>query len=85
MNPWLVFWLIVHVGLQVFGLVHIALNRESMQKRVVVKWVLLIVLVPIAGALGYLFFLLDKAIQRGTPGRRDEAASFLRSPGGKDR
>lgn len=85
MNPWLMFWLIVHIGLQVFGLVHIARNRGSMENRLVVKWVLLILLVPIAGAIGYLFFLLDKAIQRGTPGRRDEAASFLRSPRGKDR
>lgn len=84
MNPWLAFWLVVHIALQIFGLVHIARNRESMETRLVVKWVLLIVFVPIIGVLGYIFFLLDKAVQRGTPGRRDEAASFLRSSRFKD-
>lgn len=84
MNAWLVFWLIVHVAMQVFGLVHIARNRKSMETRLVVKWVLLILLLPIAGPVGYIFFLIEKAIQRGTPGRRDEAAGFLRSPSFKD-
>ncbi len=85
MNWWLVLWLVVHVALQVFGLVHIRRNRASMEKRLIWKWVLLIIFLPIAGPLGYIFFLLDKAVQRGTPGRRDEAASFLRSPTFKDR
>ncbi len=40
--------------------------------------------VPATGPLGYIFFLLDKAVQRGTPGRQDESASFLRSPSFKD-
>jgi hypothetical protein len=84
MNPWLAFWLIVHVALQIFSLIHIARNRESMGTRLAVKWVLLVVFVPIAGVLGYISFLLEKAVQRGTPGRRDEAASFLRSSRFKD-
>ena len=84
MNPWLVFWLLVHVALQVLCLVHIARRRESMGNRLVTKWVLLVVLVPIAGIVGYIFFVIEKGIQRGTPGRRDEAASFLRSPTFKD-
>ena len=84
MNPWLALWLIVHVALQIFGLVHIARNRESMETRLIVKWVLLVLFLPIAGPLGYIFFLLDKAVQRGTPGRQDESASFLRSPSFKD-
>ncbi len=84
MNPWLVGWLIVHVAMQVFGLVHIARNRQSMETRLVVKWVLLILLVPIAGPVGYIFFLIEKGIQRGTPGRQDESAGFLRSPSFKD-
>ena len=40
MNPWLVGWLIVHVAMQVFGLVHIARHRDSMETRLKVKWVL---------------------------------------------
>jgi len=84
MNPWLAFWLIIHVALQVISLVHIAVKRESMGTRLVVKWVLLVLLVPIAGIVGYIFFLLDKAVQRGTPGRQDETAGFLRSPRFKD-
>ena len=81
---WLTFWIIAHVALQVLGLWHIARNRHSMQARTVVKWVLLLILVPVIGVIGYMFFLLDKAVQRGTPGRRDEAASFLSDPRFKD-
>jgi hypothetical protein len=51
-----------------------------METRLVVKCALLLLPVPIAGVIGYDFFLVEDSIQRGTPGRRDEAASFLRSP-----
>ena len=40
---------------------------------------------PVAGMIGYWFFRLENSIQRGPPGRRDESASFLRSPGFKDK
>ena len=81
---WLSLWIIAHVALQVLGLWHLARSRHSLQNRTVVKWAFLLVFVPVIGVIGYMFFLLDKAIQRGTPGRRDEAASFLSDPRFKD-
>jgi hypothetical protein len=51
-----------------------------MSTRLIVKWSLLVLLVPIAGVLGYYFFLIEGAIQRGVPGRQEETASFLRTP-----
>ena len=77
---WLQFWILFHIVAQVVGLVIIARRRDDMGRRLVVKWTLLILLVPIAGFLGFYFYLLESGIQRGTPGRRDESASFLRSP-----
>jgi hypothetical protein len=56
-----------------------------METRLVVKWALLLVFLPVIGLVGYIFFVLEKAVQRGTPGRRDEAASFLQSPRIKDK
>lgn len=84
MDPWLASWVVIHIALQVLGLSHLARNRDSMESRLVVKWALLLALLPVAGVIGYPFFLLENGIQRGTPGRRDESASFLRSPGFKD-
>ena len=77
MDAWLAGWIAVHIGLQVFGLFHIARTRHSLGTFLIVKWVTLILVVPIAGVLGYYFFLIERALQRGTPGRRDEAAPFL--------
>ena len=79
MDAWLGGWLAVHATLQVFGLVHIARNRKSMKTYLIVKWVLLLLFVPIFGVLGYISLLIERAMQRGAPGRRDEAAPFLRS------
>jgi drug/metabolite transporter (DMT)-like permease len=81
---WLGFWIVIDVVLVVLGLINLARNRHSMETRLVVKWALLLVLVPVAGVIGYWFFRLENAVQRGTPDRRDEAASFLRSPHLKD-
>ena len=81
---WLAFWIVIDILLVVGGLIDLARNRHSMETRLVVKWALLLVLVPVAGMIGYWFFRLEDAVQRGTPGRRDESASFLRSPGFKD-
>lgn len=85
MNLWLTFWIVVHIALMSFSLFDLFRKRHSLKTRVFVKWVLLVVLVPVLGVIGYLFFLLDNAVQRGTPGRQDEAASFLRSPRLKDK
>jgi hypothetical protein len=84
MNPWLTFWIVVHVALMAYSLFDLFRKRHTMETRVVVKWVLLVVFVPVIGVIGYLFFLLDNAVKRGTTGRQDEAASFLRSPRQKD-
>ena len=84
MNPWLTFWIVVQVALMAFSLFDLFRKRHTMETRLVVKWVLLVVFVPVVGLLGYLFFLLDNVVKRGTPGRQNEAASFLRSPRNKD-
>ncbi len=82
---WLAFWIGIDIVLVVVGLIDLARNRHSMETRLVVKWAVLLVLVPVAGMIGYWFFRLENVVQRGTPDRRDESASFLRSPGFKDR
>lgn len=79
-SAWLALWIGAHVLLQAVGLVTIARRRHKMGTRLVVKWTLLILLIPVAGVLGYYFYLLEGSIQRGVPGRREQAASFLRSP-----
>ncbi len=76
---WLTFWIAFHVVAQVVGLVIIARRRDELGKRLVMKWTLLILLVPIAGFVGFYFFLLESGIQRGKPGHQEEAAPFLRS------
>jgi heme A synthase len=74
-------WLAIDLGvlaaLIIFALVHLARRRDDLERRRKVKWVLAILFVPIAGVVGYYFSLLDKAVARGTPGRRDSAAPFL--------
>ena len=84
MNPWLIFWIVIHIALMAYSLFDLFRKRHLMETRLVVKWVLLVVFVPVIGVIGYVFFLLDNAVKRGTPGRQDEAASFLRSPRQKD-
>lgn len=77
-------WLAIDLGLlgllMAYALFHLLRRRETLERREVVKWTLLILLLPIAGVLGYYFSLLDRAVSRGTPGRRDTAAPFLRKP-----
>lgn len=84
-GAWLALWIAIDIVMVVFGLINLAQNRHSMETRLVVKWAVLLVLVPVAGVVGYWFFRLENSIQRGPPGRRDESASFLRSPGFKDK
>ncbi|MDJ0962186.1 MAG: hypothetical protein QNJ88_16150 [Acidimicrobiia bacterium] len=79
MDPWLASWIVVHLGLQALGVIYFMRNRNTLRTREVVKWVLLLLFVPIVGVIGYLFFLLENAVKRGTPGRRDRAAPFLQS------
>lgn len=77
-------WLAIDLGIlaamMAFALFHLYRRRATLERREVRKWVLVILLVPIAGVVGYYFSLLDRAVARGTPGRRDEAAPFLRTP-----
>ena len=75
---WIVIDLVLLAVFHIAAFIHLRRRRDSMEKREVVKWTLLIVLLPFVGPLGYFFSLLDKAVQRGTPGRRDETAPFLR-------
>ena len=77
---WLIIDLAIYAALVVFALFHLSRRREALGRRKVIKWVLAILFIPIAGVIGYYFSLLDKAVERGTPGRRDEAAPFLQSP-----
>ena len=77
-------WVAIDLGilaaLMAYALFHLYRRRETLERREIVKWTLLILLVPIAGVLGYYFSLLERAVTRGTPGRRDTAAPFLRKP-----
>lgn len=79
-SGWLALWIGGHVLLQVVALVLIARRRHTMSTRLIVKWSLLVLFVPVAGILGYFFYLIEGAIQRGVPGRQEETASFLRTP-----
>ena len=80
-SAWLAFWVVAHVLLQVIALVNIARNRHSMGTRLVVKWTLLVLLVPVLGFLGYYFHLMEEAIKGNTTGRsyQEDVAPFLRS------
>ena len=84
MDLWLAFWVIAHFAVMSYCLFNLFQKRHSMETRLLVKWTLLVVFLPVAGVIGYLFFLLDNAVKRGTPDRQDEAASFLRDPRTKD-
>ena len=77
---WLAIDLGIYATLIIFALIHLSRRRDSLARREVVKWVLAILFVPLVGVIAYYFSLLDKAVERGTPGRRDEAAPFLQSP-----
>ena len=79
------FFLVMLVATVVLGLVLLARDRHSMETRQVVKWALLIVLLPALGLLGYLTWRFENEVQRGGPGRRGEAAPFLRKPTFRDR
>ncbi len=81
-GAWLTFWVVAHLLLQVIALGTIARNRNAMGTRLIVKWTLLVVLVPVLGFLGYYFYLMEEAIHRNTVGRgrQDNVAPFLHSP-----
>lgn len=80
-SAWLTFWVVAHVLLQVIALFNIARKRHIMDNRLIVKWTLLVVLVPVLGFLGYYFQLMEEAIERNTTGRsyQEDVAPFLRS------
>lgn len=71
-------WIVVHIAVFVFCGVHLSRRRSKLPRSDFVKQGLLL-LVPVVGVLGYLFRMLENTIQRGTPGRQDEVAPFLRS------
>ena len=79
------FLIVLLVALTILGLVILARERHSMQTRQVVKWAILIVVLPGLGVIGFFFWRLENAVHRGTPGRRDRAAPFLRGPTPRDR
>ena len=81
-SAWLTFWIVVHLLLQVIALASIARKRHVMQTRLIVKWTLLVVLVPVIGFLGYYFHLMEETMHRNTMrrGRQDNVAPFLHSP-----
>ncbi len=79
------FLVVLLVALAILGLVILARDRHTMSTRQVVKWAILIVVLPGLGVLGFFFWRLENAVQRGTPGRRDRAAPFLRKPTSRDR
>ena len=81
-GAWLTFWVVAHVLLQVIALGNIARNRRVMGTGLIVKWTLLVLLLPVLGFLGYYFHLMEEAIRRSTTGRsyQDDAAPLLRSP-----
>lgn len=80
-----VFFAVMVVALMVLGLVLLARDRHVMRTGEVVKWAILIVSLPGLGVLGYFFWRLENAVQRGTPSRRDRSAPFLRKPTLRDR
>jgi hypothetical protein len=75
---WIVIDLVIIVLMSALALVHLYRRRASTGRRHRIKWTLLVVLLPFFGAIGYFFAILESSIQRGTPGRRDETAPFLR-------
>lgn len=79
-SGWLALWIGGHLLLQVVALSLIVRRRHIMSTRLIAKWSLLVVFIPFAGVLGFYFYLLEGAIQRGVPGRQEETASFLRTP-----
>lgn len=77
---WLTFWVVAHVLLQVIALVNIARKRNVTETRLIVKWTLLVLFVPVLGFLGYYFHLMEEAIKGNTTGRnyQEDVAPFLR-------
>jgi hypothetical protein len=66
----------------VLGLVHLIRHNVLMPSGQKVKWALLIVLLPVIGLIGYVFWQLEhsEAMESAMSGRRDESAPFLRDP-----
>jgi hypothetical protein len=80
-SAWLTFWVVAHALLQAIALVNIARKRHITGTRLVVKWTLLVLLIPVLGFLGYYFHLMEEAIERRTTGRgyQEDVAPFLQS------
>ena len=80
-SAWLTFWVVAHVFLQVIALVNIARKRNVTERRLNVKWTILVLLIPVIGFLGYYFHLMEEAIERRTTGRsyQEDVAPFLQS------
>lgn len=78
---WLTFWVVAHVVFQVIALANIARKRNVTNRRLTVKWTLLVLFLPVLGFLGYYFHLMEEAIHRFTSGRgyQEDVAPFLRS------
>ncbi|MDJ0665045.1 MAG: PLDc N-terminal domain-containing protein [Acidimicrobiia bacterium] len=80
-GAWFTFWVVVHVVLQVIALADLARKRNVTKRSLTAKWVILVVVVPVLGFLGYYFHLMEQAIERNTSGRgyQEDVAPFLQS------
>jgi hypothetical protein len=81
-SAYVAFWVVFHVLLQVIAIISIARHRHIMEARLVVKWTLLVVFLPVVGLLGYCFHRMEEALNRNRTGRgrQDNVAPFLHSP-----
>ena len=80
-GAWFAFWVVVHVLLQVIALADLVRKRNVTKRSLTVKWVILVVVIPVLGFLGYYFHLMEQAVQRNTSGRgyQEDVAPFLQS------
>ena len=80
-GAWFTFWVVVHVLLQVIALADLVRKRNVTKRSLTVKWIILVVVIPVLGFLGYYFHLMEQAVQRNTSGRgyQEDVAPFLQS------
>jgi 4-amino-4-deoxy-L-arabinose transferase-like glycosyltransferase len=79
------FFVVILIALVFLGLFVLARDRHSMKTRQVVKWAILVVILPGLGTLGYFFWRFENSERHGTSDRRGEAAPFLRKPTSRER
>ena len=75
------FFVVALIALVLLGLVLLARDRHAMETSQVVKWAILMVILPALGVLGYLFRRIEDATQH-SPGI---GQAVLRKPPPRDR